>query len=125
MSRPAARGGDLAERAEWAIGALSGALVLALAGYLAWEGLRAGRTPPVLSVAAEPAPEDELRFTVRNDGGRTATAVALSLRLGDGAERRLVIDYLPGHSEASGGFVLPAGTPPDAAGIVVEGYLDP
>jgi len=62
---------------------------------------------------------------VRNDGGRAATAVALSLRLGDGEERRLVIDYLPGHSEASGGFVLPEGTAPDATRVVVEGYIDP
>jgi len=113
-----------AERIEWALGLACGAVVLGLAGYLAWTGLAAG-TPPVLSVAPEPAPAGELRFVVRNDGSRTATAVALALRLGDGAERRLVIDYVPGHSEATGGFVLPPGE--DAAGseIVVEGYLDP
>ena len=61
------------------------------AGYLAWEGLSAGRH------AAAPLGDDgagaagELRFTVRNDGGRTATAVALSLRLGDGGRAA------PGH----------------------------
>jgi uncharacterized protein (TIGR02588 family) len=87
------------------------------------EGLRGG-TPPVISVAVEPAPPGEVRFTVRNEGGRTATAVALSLRLGDGAERRLVIDYLPARSEASGGFVLPPGAEAQPE-ITVEGYVDP
>jgi uncharacterized protein (TIGR02588 family) len=114
-----------AERLEWALGLVCGLAVLALAGFLVREGLRSGATPPVLSVTTEPGPDNEVRFTVRNDGGRTATAVGLSVRLGDGAERRVVIDYLPARSEASGGFVLPAGTAPDAAEIVVEGYVDP
>jgi uncharacterized protein (TIGR02588 family) len=118
-------GSGLAERIEWGLGLACGALVVALAGYLAWEGLSAGRTPPVLSVALAPAPPGEVRFVLRNDGGRTATAVALSLRLGEAAERRLVVDYLPGHSEASGGFVLPSGASDAAPAIVVEGYLDP
>jgi uncharacterized protein (TIGR02588 family) len=120
-----ARGSNGAERVEWALGLLCGLAVLALAGFLVREGLRSGRTPPVLSVATEPAAPGEVRFTVRNDGGRTATAVALSLRLGDGAERRLVIDYLPGHSETSGGFALPAGADQAAPEITVEGYVDP
>jgi uncharacterized protein (TIGR02588 family) len=120
-----ARGSRLAERIEWVLGLACGALVLALAGYLVWEGLSAGGTPPVLSVVPEPAPPGEIRFSVRNDGGRAATAVALSLRLGGGGERRLVIDYLPGHSQASGGFVLPPGAGPGSPQIVVEGYVDP
>jgi len=120
-----ARSTPIAERLEWVLGILCGVVVLALVGYLAWEGMRATDTPPVLSVEGEPAPPGELRFTVRNEGGRTATAVALSLLLGDGTERRLVIDYLPAHSEASGGFALPDGTPPGASEIVVEGYVDP
>lgn len=119
------RSRDVAERLEWLVGAVSGLLVAGLVGYLVWEGLSAGRTPPRLSVRAEPAPGGELRFTIRNDGGQTATAVALSLRLEDGGERRLVVDYVPGHSEASGGFVLPDGVAADTARMTVEGYLDP
>jgi uncharacterized protein (TIGR02588 family) len=117
------QGSRTAERVEWALGLACGLLVLALAGYLLWEGLSAGGTPPRLSVATVPGGSGEVRFTVRNDGGRAATDVAL--RLGDGGERRLVVDYLPSHSEASGSFVLPAGTPPEAAEVVVEGYIDP
>jgi hypothetical protein len=67
---------------------------------------------------------------VRNDGRQTATAVALSLVLRDAngsavAERRLVLDYLPGHSEATGGFVLPPTAPALSPELVIEGYLDP
>jgi uncharacterized protein (TIGR02588 family) len=120
-----ARDRNTAERVEWALGLVCGLAVLALAGFLVREGLRSGATPPALSVTTEPGPDDELRFTLRNDGGRTATAVALSVRFGDGAERRVVIDYLPARSEASGGFALPPGTAPAAAEVVVEGYVDP
>ena len=119
-----ARRSPTAERLEWGLGLACGLLVAAPGGYLAWEGLSAGRTPPRLTVTTEPGAPGELRFTVRNDGGRAATAVALSLRLGEAGERRLVIDYLPGHSDASGGFVLPEAAAPEAE-IVVEGYLDP
>ena len=120
-----ARGGTArAERLEWALGAASGFLVLALVAYLVVEGVTGNRTPPRLTLATAPLPPDALAFTLRNDGGRAATAVALSLRLGDGGERRVVIDYRPGHSEASGAFVLPAGAGAGAA-VVVEGYVDP
>ena len=75
------------------------------------------------------ADADQVRFRVRNQGGRAASAVSLSLTLRDGgeivSERRLVLDYLPGHSETTGGFVLPAGARGFAADLSVEGYLDP
>ena len=54
---------DRAQRIEWVLGLACGAMVLALAGYLAWQGLRDGGDPPVLSVVAEPAPPGEIRFT--------------------------------------------------------------
>lgn len=114
-----------AERVEWGLGFACGLLVLALVGYLAWEGLTAGRTPPRLSVATAAGEPGEVRFVVRNDGGRAATDVALSLRTGEEGERRLVIDYLPGHSEASGRFLLPAGPSHEVAEVVVEGFVDP
>jgi uncharacterized protein (TIGR02588 family) len=117
-------GADTAERVEWVLGMVCALVVLGLAAYLVRAGLDSGSTPPRLSVLAVPAPPDGLRFTVRNDGGQTAAAVALSVRLPDGSQRRLVIDYLPGRSEVTGGFVLPPpdGMPPE---VVVEGYLDP
>ena len=85
-----------AEQLEWILGYLSGVAVLGIIGYLVWQGLA---EPPGadLSIKAAPgSPEGQLRFIVRNDGGRTATDVAVSLTLRKGdevfAERRLVID---------------------------------
>jgi uncharacterized protein (TIGR02588 family) len=64
---------------------------------------------------------------VSNDGGQTATDVAVALVLEvDGVRaqaQRLVIDYLPGHSEATGAFVVPEGGA--GARLAIEGYLDP
>ena len=118
-----------ADRLEWILGYVSGAAVLAITGYLLWQGFA---DPPTASLSIEAAPvetDGQLRFTVRNDGGRTATdvAVSLTLRKGDDlfAELRLVIDYVPGHSGAKGAFLLPAGDEPLSRDLVVEGYLDP
>ena len=93
-----------AERLQWVLGYVSGAAVLAIAGYLLWQGFA---DPPAASLSIEAGPvgpEGQLRFTVSNDGGRTATDVAVSLTLRKGNdffdEQRLVIDYVPGHSDA-------------------------
>ena len=125
--------GSHADRVEWALGFAAAAVVAGLVGYLVYEGLAGSRTLPVLVVETLPAapndPRGQVRFVVRNDGGQTATAVGLSLELRDGSgavagTRRLTLDYLPGHSEATGGFVLPEGMDWTAE-IVVDGYLDP
>jgi uncharacterized protein (TIGR02588 family) len=119
--------------AEWieaVLGAVAGAVVLALAGFLAWQGLRDGADLPELSVLPVAAPDAEVRFIVRNDSGETATDVAISLVLVDEegrtvSERGLVIDYVPGHSEVTGGFLLPTGFERLSPRLAVDGYLDP
>jgi uncharacterized protein (TIGR02588 family) len=121
----------ISDRSEWALGFASGAVVLALAGYLLFDGLTGAQALPELRAEILPAGRnDQLRFALHNDGGQTATAVSLALLLRDAtgttvSERRLVIDYLPGHSEATGGFVLPEDTARLRPELVVEGYLDP
>ena len=118
-----------AERLEWILGFVSGGAVLAIIGYLLWQGMA---EPPAAELSIEATtggPADQLRFTVRNDGGRTATDVAVSLTLRKGdqlyGERRLVIDYVPGHSEAEGTFSLPSTDQALSQDLAVEGYLDP
>ncbi len=121
------------ERLEWALGLVSGAIVLAIVGYLAVEGLTSAGALPDLVVAPGPAAETDgagqLRFTLANRGGRPASAVAVSLTLRDGdriaAVRRLMVDQVPARSTVSGAFLLP----PEADGLsptlAVDGYLDP
>jgi uncharacterized protein (TIGR02588 family) len=121
----------LAQRIEWLLGVASALLVLALAGYLVHEATGPAGTLPDLAVvlADEPAPQDQVRFMVTNHGGRTAQSVTVSLTLDrDGApamRRSLTIDYVPAHSQATGGFILPPGARGLDPALAVEGYLDP
>lgn len=115
---------------EIALAIVSGCLVFAMVGYLVHAVLFVTPAPVSLSVVATaPDKAGHVRFTVRNEGGRTASNVHVSLLLQDGArfvDRRTVqIDYVPPHSEISGGLLLQ----PDEFALdrtfVVEGYMDP
>ncbi len=131
--RQAATARSRTEWLEWALGAVSGLIVLALVAYLAFEGVTDARAVPDLEIAAAPpaaAPaRPELRFTLSNRGGRAATAVAVSMTLREGTRvagvSRLTVDQVPPRSTVTGAFLLPS----DAAGLTpvlaVEGYLDP
>ena len=70
-----------------ALGIASALVVLAIAGFLVCEAVGGSKSLPDLHVALLPpdpdAPPGQVRFVARNDGGRTATAVALAL-LGPG-----------------------------------------
>ena len=122
-----------AERLEWALGLVSGAVVLAIAGYLAWQGLTARSQLPDLAVAEAAIPETsgpaQVRFVLRNRGASAATGVAVALVLRDGAREvtrsRLVVDLVAAGSEAEGGFLLPPGAEGLSRTLTVEGYLDP
>ena len=120
---------ERAERLEWILGYVSGVAVLGIIGYLVWQGLAEPPGADLRIEAAPGSPDGQLRFIARNNGGRTATDVAVSLTLRKGdevfAERRLVIDYVPSHSEAEGAFMLPAGNEALSRDLVVDGYLDP
>lgn len=116
-----------AEALEWILGAVSALAILLIGGYLVREGLSETEAPS-LTVTAEAPSGGVLPFLLRNDGGRTATSVAVSLTFSrDGAlvgERQLVVDYVPGHSEVAGAFILPGTDGLDRA-LAVEGYVDP
>jgi uncharacterized protein (TIGR02588 family) len=122
-----------AERLEWALGLVSGAVVLAIAGYLAWQGLTARSQLPDLAVAEAAIPETsgpaQVRFVLRNRGPSAATGVVVALVLRDGAREvtrsRLVVDLVAAGSEAEGGFLLPPSAEGLSRTLTVEGYLDP
>ncbi len=128
MSEGPARG---IERVEWVLGIVAGAAVLAIVGYLVWQGVTSGRTVPDLAVAAsaEQPSEEQLRFTLSNRGSRAATGVSVALTLGEGdrmvARQRVVVDLVPAHADVEGGFVLSPGDARRTATLSVEGYLDP
>lgn len=106
---------------EWWLAGISGALLLAAVGYLAWVGLSDLEPVPLVAVTAgEPRPGPAgflVPFTARNDGGAAAAGVRvvgeLDGRAGGAAERsEAVLDYVPPGSTRSGwlGFAQdPAG----------------
>lgn len=123
-----------AGRLEWTAAAIAGAVVLWMVASLVLEALDGPGRPPDLRVTLAPKETDAegralLDFTLRNDGGRAASAVGVALRLdgpGGAALRRLVVDYVPPRSTVTGRFYLA----PDESGggapvALVEGYVDP
>jgi uncharacterized protein (TIGR02588 family) len=119
-----------AQPIEWAIGIVCAFLVLAIIGFLGWQGLTHSDEPPELTIIAEGMPTavpGQLRFRVRNSGGRAASAVVVSAIARDQAgmetvRARLTIDYVAPGSDVSGAFMVEEG--PEVE-LIVEGYLDP
>lgn len=99
---------------EWATAALGGLLVLAVIGFLLWQGIGGGDGPPrvSVSVAQVTAQPDgfHVGFVARNDGDATTMALTIEAALtpAGGQVERLdtVIDYLPARSTRRGGFVF-------------------
>ena len=121
-----------AERLEWALGFVSGVVVLAIAGYLAWQGLTSRSELPDLVVVEAGIPATsgppQVRFVLRNRGASAATGVVVGLALerrARGGRARLVVDLVPAGSQVEGGFMLPPGAERLPRTLVVEGYLDP
>ncbi len=122
-----------AARIEWIAAAIAGAVVLWMIGALLAEALDGPGRPPDLRVTLGAAETDAAGrthqdFTLRNDGGRAASAVVVALRLGGpGAApaRRLAVDYVPPRSSVTGRFYLEADEDGPAPAALVEGYVDP
>lgn len=96
---------------EWVLAGLSGVLLLAVLGYLGYEGLaHPGGPPQVVVRAGEPRPVAGgflVEFTARNDGRTTAANVQVIGELGtppDGVVERseAVLDYVPKGSSRKG-----------------------
>jgi uncharacterized protein (TIGR02588 family) len=106
---------------EWTVLGVSGALVLACAGVLAWEAARAGDGPPAVRVAVgEPRPLGSgwgVPVIAVNEGDETAENVVVEVRLGEGGgapSAEVEVPYLPKGSRRSGWAVFPAPPPPGA-----------
>jgi uncharacterized protein (TIGR02588 family) len=118
---------------EWLTGAVSGLVVIALIGWIAWYAPGEHEGMPALNVElGEIAAMDgghRVSFTVVNSGRRTAAAVPVTARLMNGAdiveEREVTFDYVPALSSATGALLFsndPAGHRLD---IRASGYEDP
>jgi uncharacterized protein (TIGR02588 family) len=125
-----AKSTPFARRVEILLAVLSGAVVIAMAAYLLHAAFFSQPSPVSLSVTAgAPDAGGNIRFTVRNDGDRTAANVHVTMVVGGGGtetDRRTVqIDYVPAHSEVEGALILADGEFGLQRRFVVEGYIDP
>lgn len=130
-SRPLSAADRRAGRIEAIVGLVSAALVLAIVGVLVFDAMRSDDGLPELTVeedARSPEVPGQLRFVVVNLGQRAAASVTVALSLGDPGEtdtRRVLVDFVPSHSQASGAFLLGERDRGRAAALSVESYLDP
>ena len=98
---------------EWAVFAISLALILAVVAILLRSGATTGQAPPALSVTAgspSPAPGGhQIPVLVRNEGQSVEEArIEVSLMQGDAVVERaeLMIEFVPEKSEREGWVVF-------------------
>ena len=97
---------------EWALAALSAALVLGVIGFLLYEGLAEPTTPPEVRVTVEtvrPAGSGYLvTFKAENRGQRTAAGLGVEGTLKRGGTtvetRSTTLDYVPSEGARKGGL---------------------
>ncbi len=90
---------------EWAVFALSLALVVGVVGFLGYRALQQGEAPPRFTIvfeAVEPQGSDFLLpVRVRNSGDVTAAQVLVEVTSGD-ETGEMTLQYVPRHSERQG-----------------------
>lgn len=110
--KPVSSQRDGAHPLEWLIGAVSGALIMALVFYLGYRGIAANGQPPQFAATVESirrAGNDfHVRIAVTNSGGKTAADVRIQgvLAAPGGEMHEIVFDYLPAGSTRNGTLVF-------------------
>ena len=119
--------------AEWIVAISSAALVLALLGFLIYEGVRSPGTPPDVTVEVDSiqkvGPGYLVLFRARNSG-RTAAAEVLVEGVLDADSARVetsetTIDYVPADGEQRGGLYFREDPRRLRLRLRAHGYRDP
>ncbi|HET6777689.1 MAG TPA: hypothetical protein VFH26_02255, partial [Gemmatimonadales bacterium] len=106
------KGAPTTSVSEWIVAIASGALVLALLGFLVYEGVSSPGTPPAVSIEVDSiqkaGPGYLVLFRARNGGRTTAAEVLIEgeLEADSGTVERseTTIDYVPAGGEQRGGL---------------------
>lgn len=126
------KGAPTTSVSEWIVAISSAALVLALLGFLIYEGIRSPRTPPDVSVQVDSIQNAGLGYLVlfraTNSGRTTAAEVLVEGELvdGDNVERaETTIDYVPAGGEQRGGLYFSRDPRRSRFRLRAQGYRDP
>lgn len=119
VKKAAPAGGEAAQQrgipvVERIVAAMGAVIVMSVFTFLGVDALMGDRSPPDIRVEAITIEQVRNGYLVQvraiNDGGRAAAQVELEgmVIAGDGGRStaRLVLDYVPGHSEAEGGMLF-------------------
>src|SRR5215210_4283428 len=112
QQRAPIKGAPTTSLTEWIVAISSAALVLALLGYLIYDGTRSPRTPPDVTIEVDSiqkaGPGYLVLFRARNSGRTTAAEVLVEGELEADSGRvetaQATIDYVPARGEQRGGL---------------------
>jgi len=119
--------------AEWIVAAVSAALVLAVLGFLIYDGVRSPRTPPDVTVEVDSiqtaGPGYLVLFRARNNGHSTAAAVVVEGELAADTGRveasETTIDYVAPGGLQRGGLYFEHDPRRLRLRLRAQGYRDP
>ena len=119
--------------AEWIVAIASAALVLGVLGFLIYDGVRAPRTPPDVTIEVDSIQTAGagylVLFRARNSGRSTAADVLVLGELEADSGRvetsETVIDYVPAEGEQRGGLYFRQDPRSLRLRLRAQGYRDP
>jgi uncharacterized protein (TIGR02588 family) len=133
QQRAPIKGAPTTSVSEWIVAISSAALVLALLGYLIYDGVRSPRTPPDVTIEADSiqkaGPGYLVLFRARNVGRTTAAEVLVEGELetdsGKVETSETTIDYVPARGEQHGGLYFRQDPRGGRLRLRAHGYRDP
>ena len=127
------KGAPTTSMAEWIVAIASAALVLALLGFLVYEGVRSPKTLPEVSIQVDSIQRAGsgylVLFRARNTGRTTAAEVLVEGELeaesGNVERSEATIDYVPAGGEQRGGLYFNRDPQRSRLRLKAHGYRDP
>ncbi len=133
QQRAPIKGAPTTSVSEWIVAVSSAALVVALLGYLIYDGVRSPRTPPDVTIEVDSiqkaGPGYVVLFRARNSGRTTAAEVLVEGELeadsGKVERSETTIDYVPPRGEQRGGLYFREDPQRARLRLRAHGYRDP
>jgi uncharacterized protein (TIGR02588 family) len=118
---------------EWLASAIGLLLVLGVFGVIGWQAVNGATTPPAITVTVESMASVDggfrVLFRAHNSAGEAAAQVEVEGKLSaagtDTETSRVVLDYIPGHSERQGGLFFTRDPRSGVLAVRATGFAEP